>query len=98
MTSANSTVGKLEEISVDEIRRTAQPEPRPWLTPEDAKGWKRVKRVRRGPGQMPLIGLELLFDREQSEWIRAEADRTGLSYFDVIKRLVDEARGRGSAA
>lgn len=98
MTAAKPTIGKLEEISVDEIRRTVRPEPQPWLTPEDAKGWKRIKRERRGPGQMPLIGLELHFDREQSEWIRAEAERTGSSYFDVVKRLVDEARRRDSAA
>ena len=98
MTSARPKVGKLEEISVDEIPRTVRPEPSPWVTPEDAKGWKRVKRERRGPGQMPLIGLELHFDKEQSEWIRAESKRMGLDYFEVVKKLVDEARKRDSAA
>ena len=98
MTSARARAGKLEEISVDEIPRTVHPEPRPWVTPEDAEGWKRVKRERRGAGQMPLIGLELHFDSEQSEWIRAESKRTGLDYFEVVKRLVDEARKGDSAA
>ena len=98
MTSARARIGKLEEISVDDIPRTAHSEPSPWTTPEDAEGWKRVKRERRGAGQLTLIGLELQFDRKQSEWIRAEAKRTGLDYFEVVKRLVDEARKRDSAA
>ena len=98
MTSARARAGKLEEISVDEIPRTSPPEPSPWVAPEDAEGWKRVKRERRGAGEMPLIGLELHFDREQSEWIRAEAKRMGLDYFEVVKKLVDEARKRDRAA
>ena len=63
----------------------------------DTSRWKLVGRGSGVPKGPPLIGLELLFDREQSEWIRAEADRTGLSYFDVVKKLVDDARRRENA-
>jgi hypothetical protein len=46
----------------------------------------------RGKGKTPRVVVEVLFDDEQSAWLRAEAERRGLSYTDVAKWLVDEAR------
>jgi hypothetical protein len=76
----------------DRVPRAApRPEQQPWLTEDDAKGWTRIHR---GPatGKMPLIGVELDFDRPQSEWVRREAERTGLEYTEVVRRLVEQAR------
>ena len=64
----------------------------------DTSKWRLVGRGNGAPKGAPLIGLELHFDREQSEWIRAEAKRTGLDYFEVVKKLVDEARKSDGAA
>jgi hypothetical protein len=42
------------------------------------------------------VGVEVLFDREQSDWLTAESDRTGLDYVDLVKKLVDDARTCGT--
>ena len=75
----------------DRVPRTPRSEQQPWRTPEDAAGWTRIHR---GPakGKMPLIGVEIDLDRPQSEWVRREAQRTGLDYTEVVKRLVERAR------
>lgn len=67
------------------------PEPRPWLTDEDAKGWTVVARGR-GRGKMPLISVEVDLDRSQSEWVRREAKRMGVGYTEVVRRLIEAAR------
>lgn len=63
--------------------------------PEDAEGWRVVARGR-GKGKMPRIGVEVHFDDAQSAWLRAEAERRGLAYTEVVKRLVDEARAKSA--
>jgi hypothetical protein len=40
--------------------------------------------------------VEVLFNREQSDWLAAEADRTGLDYVELIEKLVEDARTRGN--
>jgi hypothetical protein len=72
-------------------RVPTMPEPQPWLTDEDAKGWTVVARGR-GKGRKSLIGVETDFDRAQSEWLQRESKRTGLAYSEVIRRLVEQAR------
>lgn len=71
---------------------TERPDPQPWRSPEDRKGWRTLPRPRRGAGELPLIGVEVEFDRAQSEWLRREAARTGLDYVELVRRLVDEVR------
>jgi hypothetical protein len=75
--------------------QTAPPdrtEPQPWRTPQAAEGWRVVARGRGKPGRPPLMRLVVDLDDEQSAWVRAEADRTGLDYIAVVKRLLDEKR------
>ena len=90
----STTTRDPKEIDLDDIPRTSRPDPQPWLTAEDAKGWRRVRRVRRGPGQKPLTTLVVHFNREQSDWIEAESQRTGIDPFDLVRTLVDDARTR----
>lgn len=71
-------------------------EPQPLRTPEDAEGWRVVTRGR-GKGKMPRIGVEVHFDDAQSAWLRTDAEPRGLTYTELVKRLVDEARA-GSGA
>lgn len=75
----------------DRVPRTPRGEQQPWRTPEDARSWTRIHR---GPahGELPLIGVELDLDRAESEWLRREAQRTGLEYTEIVKRLVEDAR------
>jgi hypothetical protein len=73
------------------VPRTPRREQQPWRTPEDAAGWTRIHRGP-GAGELPLIGVEVDLDRPESEWLRREAERTGLGYTEIVKRLVEEAR------
>jgi hypothetical protein len=50
------------------------------------------------PKPHPLVGVEVWFDRAQSDWLAAEAERTGLDYVALLKRLVDEARASASSS
>ncbi|MBI2941788.1 MAG: hypothetical protein HYY04_15260 [Chloroflexi bacterium] len=59
--------------------------------------WRTVGRGRGVPQPPPLVSVEVDFDREQSDWLTAETDRTGLDYVALIKKLVDDARARGAA-
>lgn len=69
-----------------------QPEPQPWRTAEDAEGWNVVARGRRSSRQPPLIRVVVDLDAEQSAWVRAEAERTGLDYVTIVRQLVEEKR------
>jgi hypothetical protein len=70
-------------------------EPRPWERPEDTRGWRVAGRGQGRPGRLPLIVLEVAFDEEQSEWLRQEAERTGLDLATILRRLVDHSRAQG---
>jgi hypothetical protein len=83
-------------MSTTTHRPTTTEEPQPWRTPEDRKGWRPVPRVRRGSAGPPLVSVEVDFDQAQSEWLAAEADRTGLNYVALVKKLVDDARTQGA--
>ena len=74
-------------------RRVPEP-PRPG---SDRSKWRSVGRGTGVPQAPPLVGVEVHFDREQSDWLMAESQRTGLEYGALLKKLVDEARGRRSA-
>ena len=67
-------------------------EPQPATEADRGKLHRLPRPSFRGPLLPPLIGVEVDFDREQSDWIRAEAHRTGLTYTALVKRLVDAAR------
>ncbi|MBI3970737.1 MAG: hypothetical protein HY332_05560 [Chloroflexi bacterium] len=73
-----------------------QAEPQPWRSAEDAKGWKVIARGRRRPGgaPVPLIRLTMHLDAAQSEWLRQEAERTGLGYDELMLKLLDDARAQ----
>jgi hypothetical protein len=55
-----------------------------------------VARGRGVPQPVPLVSVEVDFDRAQSEWLTAAAERTGLDYVALVKKLVDDARTSGS--
>ena len=92
----NTTPKPEVDRTIHEPPRLTRRVPEPQGDDEDISQWKLVGRgtgVRQGP---PLIGLELDLDREQSDWLRAESKRTGLDYFQVVKKLIDEARTRNA--
>lgn len=66
--------------------------------PGERGKFRRVERAKRGPGHWPLVGVEVDFDPQQSAWLRAEADRTGLNYVALVRRLVDRARADDAPA
>ena len=66
--------------------------------PGERGKFRRVERTKRGPGHWPLVGVEVDFDPEQSAWLRAEADRTGLDYVALVRHLVDRARADDALA
>lgn len=68
------------------------PEQRPWLKPEDADGWTVATR---GKGRRRRVAVSVMvdFDIDQSAWLRAEAERAGVDYDEVIRQAVDLARG-----
>lgn len=76
--------------------RTRRPDPEPPGAGEDRRGWHTVGRGSGVPKGRPRVGVEVLFDREQSDWLTAESDRTGLDYVELVKKLVDDARDRGA--
>jgi hypothetical protein len=85
--------------TTDATKRTAgspapveEPDPQPWRAPEDVEGWGVVAQGRGKRRQPPLMRLVVDLDTEQSAWVRAEAQRTGLDYIAVVKRLVEKAR------
>ncbi len=82
---------EVPENNAERAPRRPRAEQKPWRTAEDAVGWTRIYR---GPGQgeMPLIGVEVDLERAESEWLRGEAERTGLGYPEIVRRLVEEAR------
>jgi hypothetical protein len=81
------------EVQVSDPPRYEERVPEPPREGEDRSKWTLVGRGSGKPkAGLPLIGLEVHFDKEQSEWVRAEAKRTGLEYDAIVKRLVDEAR------
>jgi hypothetical protein len=67
-------------------------EPRPWRTPADVNGWQGRGRVHTPGGQLPRITAVVDLDSEQSDWVRQEARRAGVSPVQFLKRLVDAAR------
>jgi hypothetical protein len=71
---------------------SAPTEHRPWRSPEDMHDWKRMGRVRTDDGELPRITAVVDLDDRQSDWVRREAQRAGLSPVELLKRLVDEAR------
>jgi hypothetical protein len=67
-------------------------EPKPWQTPDDARGWQDAGRVRTPDGGPPHITATVDLDGEQSEWVRREARRLRITPVQLLKRLVNEAR------
>lgn len=84
---------------IDRTTTTAAASPRreqrPWLKAEDAEGWTVAARAK-GRRRRIALSVAIDFDLDQSAWLRAEAERTGLEYDDLVKRAVDAARGCGA--
>ena len=80
--------------TTDQIPQVHERVPEPPLPDEDRRRWRSVGRGRGVPRARPLVGVEVLFDREQSDWLGREAERTGLDYVQLLKKLVDDARAR----
>jgi hypothetical protein len=76
--------------------QTQRPDPQPPAEGEDRTRWRTVGRGSGVPRGRPLVGVEVLFDRAQSDWLAAEAERTGLDYVALITKLVEDARVRGT--
>lgn len=72
----------------------ADPFPRPWTKPEDREGWEVIARGQ-GRKDRPPVGTAIIvsLSREQSSWVREQADTSGLSMEQFVARLIDEARG-----
>ena len=77
--------------------RTRRPDPEPPRAGEDRKRWRTLGRGSGVPKGPPLVGVEVDFDRAQSDWLNTEAARTGLDYVALVKKLVDDARAQGVA-
>ena len=88
----------MSRTSTTMTRPTNEDEPRPWLSPEDAKGWRVVARGSGRPGKMPKIRVVVDLDDDQSAWLRHESERTGTDYISLVKRLIDEKRSGELAA
>ena len=63
-----------------DVKGDPQTEPQPWRSADDTRGWKVIARGQRRPGgaPAPLIRLTMALDAAQSDWLRQEAERTGL--------------------
>ena len=72
-----------------------RPEARPWASAEEARGWKPLGRVRTEPGRLSRMTVVLDLDDEQSDWMRQETRRLGLSPVDLLRQLVDRYRQDG---
>lgn len=91
------------EYATDYERRTGLPFPRPWRTPEDARGWRVAARGRDWPA-LPEADVELAVPLSPDDYVwvarRAAAARLRPSAF--VARLVAAARsedagdGRGN--
>jgi hypothetical protein len=71
-------------------------EPQPWQSSEDAQGWRTLPRTRGQRGRAPLISVTVDLDAAQSEWLRAEAKRTGLGYDELLLQLIESRRSGGA--
>ena len=92
MTEATKTTrGNTDRIP----RVRPKPEMQPWRTSAERS---RRPAVARGSGKpRPLaVSVTTDFDVPQSEWFRQEAERTGASYDDIIKALVDRERAKAT--
>lgn len=85
-----TTPGKIETVPAPETT-LPRPEQQPWLTPEEARGWRVVARGKRQP-RRTAVSVMVDFDLDQSDWLSREAGRTGQHFDDIIKRLVDTER------
>ncbi len=85
-------------VTTEHLAQTSGTNPTPPRTGEDRKHWRTLGRgsgVARG---RPRVGVEIVFDREHSEWLAAESERTGLDYVELIRKLVDNACNQGAVA
>jgi hypothetical protein len=82
--------------SVDTAR--TKPEPQPWRSREDRRGWRVIGRGRGVGAPPPLITVEVALDAAQSQWVEAAAERAGLDYESYIKSLIDAARAANGQA
>ncbi len=83
-------------VTTKPAAQTRRPDPQPPGEGEDRSRWRTVGRGSGVPRGRPLVGVEVLFDRAQSDWLAAEAERTGLDYVALVKKLVDDARAVGA--
>ena len=69
----------------------AEAEPQPWRSAEDSKGWRVVAR---GAGRPRRVAVSIMvdLDHDQTDWLDREAERTGLDYDEIIKRMIDSRR------
>ncbi|HEU5316531.1 MAG TPA: hypothetical protein VFX49_10500 [Chloroflexota bacterium] len=72
--------------------RAARRVPTPPSEHEDRGAWKLVGRGDGTPGKKVLSSYLVRFNREQADWIDQECERTGVTPFELIQRLVDQAR------
>jgi hypothetical protein len=85
-------------VTTEHLAQTSGTNPTPPGTGEDGQQWRMLGRgsgVARG---RPCVGVEIVFNRDHSEWLAAESERTGLDYVELIRKLVDNARNRGAVA
>lgn len=60
-------------------------------------GCVRVARGARRPNRKVLSSLEIVLDPEPSEWVFAQAERTGQDVQQVVEALIDRARAARGA-
>jgi hypothetical protein len=70
-------------------------EPRPWLTDEDAQGWRvrsRGKDAARGAPRKIRQSVLIDLDDEQLAWLDRRAAQHGLTLAGAVKQLIEQAR------
>ncbi|HEV8634324.1 MAG TPA: hypothetical protein VG370_08840 [Chloroflexota bacterium] len=67
------------------------PEQRPWLTAEDAAGW-RTAYVGDGRRREVKSRMVLELSDEQWDWLEEAAEAAGLDEFALVRKLIDDAR------
>jgi hypothetical protein len=99
MSTRGTSIGAAAATAGDATRRSAaqDDDPQPWQSPEDARGWHVVPRVRGAHNGPPLIRVTVSLDAAQSAWLRAEARRTGFSYDELVVKFIEAARAAAEA-
>jgi hypothetical protein len=73
------------------------PDGSPWPSPanmdDDEEGWAYAGKGTDSSERLRGIGYTVVFTLDQSDWLQAQAERQGITVIDLIRQMVDQARG-----